>query len=225
MTKSNPLYRAAATAAAATGACLLALACPGVAAASGSGHAEGSGENTPLNLGSSTGTTHSSATGGASIVRTIVGLAIVIAVIWGLSWILRQVKSRREPGAPSAGLSSIAALPLSSGRSVHLVRAGNDYLLLGSAEHGVMPIHRYSEEEARAAGLLDVIDVQPRPRRALMRPPSGGSGGSGASGGSGGSGRGSGGSGADEDHDPMNVPSPGPGSTLLDRLRDLTVRK
>ncbi len=176
MTKSNPLYRAAAMAAAATGACLLALACPGVAAASGSGRAEGRGENTPLNLGSSAGSTHSSATGGASIVRTIVGLAIVIAVIWGLSWILRQVKARRDPSAPSTGLSSIAALTLSSGRSVHLVRAGSDYLLLGSAEHGVIPIHRYSEEEARDAGLLDVVEIQARPRKALMRPPSGGSG-------------------------------------------------
>ncbi len=208
MTKSNPLSRAAATAAAATGACLLALACPGVAAASASGTAEGRGEGTPLNLGSSAGSTHSSGSG-ASLVRTIVGLAIVIAVIWGLSWILKQVKARRDPSAPSTGLQSIAALQLSSGRSVHLVRAGNDYLLLGSAEHGVMPIHRYSEEEAREAGLLDVIDVQPRSRPALMRPPGGGSGPSGG----------------DPGHDPMNVPSPGPGSSVLDKLRELTVRR
>jgi flagellar protein FliO/FliZ len=247
MTKSNPLYRAAAPAAAATGACLLALACPGVAAASGSGTAEGRGEKTPLNLGSSAGSTHSSGSG-ASLVRTIVGLAIVIAVIWGLSWILRQVKSRRDPSAPSTGLASIAALQLSSGRAVHLVRAGSDYLLLGSAEHGVMPIHRYSEEEAREAGLLDVLDVQPRPRRALLRPPSAGSGssagllgpqrsggasgsgsagGAGVSGGAGGPGRSGRASGSESEpgHDPMSMPSPGPGSSLLDKLRELTVRR
>jgi len=213
MTKSNPLYRAAAKAAAATGACLLALACLGVAAASASGTAEGRGENTPLNLGSSAGSTTHASGSGASLVRTIVGLAIVIAVIWGLSWILRQVKTRKAGlDSPSTGLSSIAALPLSSGRAVHLVRAGSDYLLLGSAEHGVMPIHRYTEEEARAAGLLDVIDVQPRSRRALTRPPSAGS-------------EGAGGSGADPGHDPMSMPSPGPGSSLLDKLRELTVRR
>ncbi len=238
MTKSNPLYRAAASAvAAATGACLLvplcgvvALACPGVAAASGSGTTEGSGESTPLNLGSSAGSTHSSSSG-ASLVRTIVGLAIVIAVIWGLSWILKQAKSRRAgPDSPSTGLSSIAALPLSAGRTVHLVKAGNDYLLLGSAEHGVMPIHRYTEEEAREAGLLDVVDVQPRPRRALLRQPSGGSLGTGGAGsspralGPGGSG-GTSGSAPEPGHDPMSMPSPGPGSTLLDKLRELTVRR
>ena len=210
MTKPNPLYRAAATAAAATGACALALACAPAAAASGSGAAVGRGESTPLNLGSSASSTHSSGSG-ASIVRTIVGLAIVIAVIWGLSWILRQVKASRDPHAPSTGLASIAALTLSSGRSVHLVRAGSDYLLLGSAEHGVVPIHRYSEEEARDAGLLDVIDVArtgPKPRRALLRPPPP-----------------PGENGAGPGHDPMQMPSPGPGSTLLDRLRELTVRR
>src|SRR5262249_44929849 len=140
-----------------------------------------------------------------------------------LSWILRQVKSSRDPRAPSTGLTSIAALTLSSGRSVHLVRAGNDYLLLGSAEHGVMPIHRYSEQEARDAGLLDVVELgraAPR-KRALLRPPQGGSRGQLGAGGRGGAGSGD----ADADHDPMDMPNPGPGTSLLDRLRDLTVRR
>jgi hypothetical protein len=98
-------------------------------------------------------------------VRTIVGLAIVLAVIWGLAWILRQVKGRRDPRVAATGLTSVAALSLSSGRSVHLVKAGNDYLLLGSAEHGLMPIHRYTEQQALEAGLLSPEEpVQPRKR-------------------------------------------------------------
>ncbi len=114
---------------------------------------KGTGEQTPLNLGSPSTSSHTSS-GGASIVRTIVGLAIVLGVIWGLSWILRQVKARRDPRVAATGLTSVAALSLSSGRSVHLVRAGKDYLLLGSAEHGLMPIHRYTEQQALEAGLL-----------------------------------------------------------------------
>ena len=93
--------------------------------------------------------------------RTIVGLLIVIAVIWGLTWILKQVKSGRETRSAGSGLTSLATLALGSGRTLHLVRAGHDYLLVGSAEHGVAPIHRYTEEQARAAGLLDL----PEPRR------------------------------------------------------------
>jgi flagellar protein FliO/FliZ len=161
MTKFISLSRAAATAAAAFGACALACALQGAFASPASAFSPAlktGGENTPLNLSGAAGATHTtSSSGGASIVRTIVGLAIVIAVIWGLAWILRQVKAGREGrdvGEPSAGLASVAALTLGSGRSVHLVRAGSDYVLLGATEHGVAPIHRYSEEEARDAGLL-----------------------------------------------------------------------
>jgi flagellar protein FliO/FliZ len=163
MTTSIPLSRAAARASALLGACLLACvcACPAAAFTPATPKKPG-GENTPLNLTSTTGATHTtSSSGGASIVRTIVGLAIVIAVIWGLSWILRQVKAGREPRVSSSGLTTVAALTLGSGRSVHLVRAGNDYVLLGATEHGVAPIHRYTEEQAREAGLFDEDEPAP----------------------------------------------------------------
>jgi flagellar protein FliO/FliZ len=115
------------------------------------------GESTRLTLTSPSTPVHTSSSG-AGIVRTIVGLAIVLAVIWGLSWVLRQVKTGRETKAGGVGLSSVATLPLGTGRSLHLVRAGQDYLLLGSAEHGVVPIYRYTEAQAREAGLLNPDD-------------------------------------------------------------------
>ncbi|HUB73348.1 MAG TPA: flagellar biosynthetic protein FliO [Solirubrobacteraceae bacterium] len=188
MNNSRLLSRAVATAAATLGACLPAclsfrregarlgvlagaLACALDAAlaspaAAFSPTSKAGGENTPLNLGASGGSTHAAASssGGASIVRTIVGLAIVIAVIWGLAWILKQVKAGKDPHLSSEGLASVAALTLGSGRSVHLVRAGSDYVLLGSTEHGVAPIHRYSEEEAREVGLLAPAAPPKRPR-------------------------------------------------------------
>ncbi len=171
MTKLTLLSRAAATAAAGLLLCAPALALP--AAASAAPRRHGAGEETALNLGSSSASSspHVS-TGGASLVRTIVGLAIVIAVIWGLSWILRQVKAGRDPQVSAAGLSSVAALQLGSGRSVHLIKAGNEYVLLGSAEHGLVPIHRYSEAQARDAGLLAALEQEPEPRKrgALLAP-------------------------------------------------------
>ena len=168
MTKSIPLSRAVAPAAAVLGACLFAFACPAAAFTPATSAAKGSGENAALNLNPSSSIPHTSS-GGASLVRTIVGLAIVIAVIWGLTWILRQVKAVATPSAPEGGLASVAALTLGSGRSLHLVRAGSDYLLLGSAEHGLVPIHRYTEEQAREAGLLGSA-----PRRACARERDGG---------------------------------------------------
>jgi flagellar protein FliO/FliZ len=133
--------------------------------------AKSSAEHKSLNLGSTSSSPAASGTGGASLVRTIVGLAIVIAVVWGLSWVLRQVKSGREAKAAGLGLASLATLPLGSGRSLQLVRAGSDYVLLGVAEQGVIPIHRYSEQQARDAGLLQLSAGNPM---LADQPPAGG---------------------------------------------------
>jgi flagellar protein FliO/FliZ len=223
MTKLNPLSRAVATATVAAGACLLAGACPAALAAAHkpaaktATTAKSSFEEQSVNFGSGSPSAAHVGGSGGSIVRTIVGLAIVIAVIWGLSWILRQVKTGRDPHRSSTGLTSLAALTLSTGRSVHLVRAGRDYLLLGSAEQGVVPIHRYTEEQAREAGLADAIEAPSASRRGLLGPPAAGRPGAGSSGPATGA--------AGGPHDPMRMPSPGPGSSLVDRLRELTVRR
>jgi len=116
-------------------------------------HAAASAEQTPLHLSGSTPGTHVSGGGSSSIVRTIVGLFIVIVVIYGIAWILRQAKRGRSPRAHGKALSSVANLSLGSGRSVQLVRAGRELVLIGVGEHGVTPIRRYTEAEAIEAGL------------------------------------------------------------------------
>jgi flagellar protein FliO/FliZ len=123
--------------------------------------AAATGEKTPLNLKDSSGpNTHVG--GGGSIVRTIVGLAVVIGVIYGLYWILKQVKSSREEKATGQGLAALATLPLGAQRSLQLVRAGRELHLVGVSEHGVTPVRTYSEEEAEAAGLFDLAaDEEP----------------------------------------------------------------
>ena len=127
------------------------------------------GENTPLHLSGSTPGTHTVSSGGTSIVRTIVGLFIVIAVIYGLSWVLRQAKRGGKGRARGKGLTQVATLPLGSGRSVQLVRAGREFLLVGVAEHGVTQLRSYSEAEALALG-LDVIADEPPEADAEDRP-------------------------------------------------------
>lgn len=140
---------------------VLGLAAAPAAAFKTSRHSAG-GENTPLNLSGASSGSHAASSGGSSLTRTVVGLAIVIAVIWGLYWILRQVKAGRDPHVGSAGLANVAALQLGSGRSLHLVRAGSDYVLLAANEHGLAPIQRYTEEQARSAGLLAAPAPPPR---------------------------------------------------------------
>jgi flagellar protein FliO/FliZ len=114
------------------------------------------GESQPLGLSGSATTAH--AASGGSIARTIVGLAIVLAVIFGLRWVMKQYKSGREKKAAGTGLASMATLPLGQNRSLHVVRAGREILVVGSGEHGVTPVRSYSEEEARTLGLLELPD-------------------------------------------------------------------
>ncbi len=135
--------------------------------------AAATGEKTPLNLEEVPETkTPGAGSAGGSLVRTIVGLAIVIAVIYGLYWVLKQVKSSREEKASGQGLAALATLPLGANRSLQLVRAGRELVLIGVSEHGVTPVRTYSEDEAEAVGLLDLEDEEPGD--------AGGNGGSGA---------------------------------------------
>ena len=130
------------------------------------------GEDAPLDLQQAQETTSGS---GGGLTRTIVGLAIVIGVIFGLHWVLKQVKSSREDKVSGDGLSSLATLPLGPNRAVHVVRAGNEVLVLGATEHGIAQLRSYTDAEAMEAGLLadpsepDVIDAAPaRPVRRLL---------------------------------------------------------
>src|SRR4051812_29895807 len=129
------------------------LTAPPALAASGS-------ESTPLNLPPvDQGAAAASGGGGGGLVRTFVGLAIVLGVIYGLYWVLKQVKSSRETAASGQGLESVASIPLGTNRSLHLVRAGKELVLLGVADQAVVPIRAYREEEARALGLIGTADT------------------------------------------------------------------
>lgn len=147
MTLSRTLHGAAAAVA-----CAL-LTAPAALAQTTTTPAPG-GEDTPLNLEAPVKTVEHGA-GNGGIVRTIVGLAVVIGVIYGLHWILKQVKSGREERSTGGGLSPLSTLQLGPGRALHLVRSGSEIVLVGTAEHGVTPIRVYSEDEALALGLLD----------------------------------------------------------------------
>jgi flagellar protein FliO/FliZ len=110
-------------------------------------------ENKPIHLTSSNSATHvSSGSFSGSIVRTIVGLLIVIAVIYGLTWVIRQGKASKNAGSGD-GLERVASLPLGTNKSVALVRVGDELHLLGVAEHGVTGIRVFSEDEAYELGL------------------------------------------------------------------------
>jgi flagellar protein FliO/FliZ len=112
------------------------------------------GESTPLNLPAAGRQAAAPTSGGGGLVRTIVGLAVVIGVIYGLYWILKQVKASREEKSSGQGLQPLATLPLGNNRSLQLVRAGREIVLVGVAETGITPVRTYTEAEARQLGII-----------------------------------------------------------------------
>lgn len=123
--------------------------------------ATGTGEDTPLSLPADGGAKKISAdSGGGSLVRTFVGLAIVLAVIYGVAWVLKQVKRSKDERGQGTSLETTAVVALGPNRSLHLVRAGRELVLVGVAEHGVTPIRTYTEDEAIDLGLISEDDAE-----------------------------------------------------------------
>jgi flagellar protein FliO/FliZ len=89
--------------------------------------------------------------------------------------VLRQVKRSREATASGNGLATLATLPLGANRSLHLVRAGGEVVLVGTGEAGVTPIRTYKEAEARALGLIEPDAGVPAAPAAAVGSPSTGS--------------------------------------------------
>lgn len=122
------------------------------------------GEDTPISVPADDGGAAVSATSSGNVARTFVGLAIVLFVIYGLYWVLKQVKASREEATKGDGLATVASIGLGPNRALHLIRAGEDYILVGAGEHAITPIRTYTMSEAVLAGLVpdpavdDVID-------------------------------------------------------------------
>ncbi|HEY3612586.1 MAG TPA: flagellar biosynthetic protein FliO [Gaiellales bacterium] len=135
-------------------------------------------DDTPLSAkvtsgggGNAGGAIASGATGGAAV-HMLLGLGLVLALIYVLYRVLKRTAGKREPTIRGDDwMSIIASTPLAPSRSLHLVRVGEEIVLVGSAEHGVTPLRVYSADEARE------LRVEPREPLALAGAPAGADGG------------------------------------------------
>jgi flagellar protein FliO/FliZ len=102
----------------------------------------------------------SGATG--AIVRGVVGLFVVLAVVYGLYWLLRSA-ARSRSGGSDGRMEVVATTTLGANRSLHLVRAGGELIMIGVAEQAITPIRVYSQEEAERLELEARVAEQFRP--------------------------------------------------------------
>ena len=122
-------------------------------------------DETPLpssvtNGGSGGGIT--TASGGAiAIARMVVGLAIVLAVVYGVYWLLKKRYRGGTKGAVADGrLEIVATTALANNRAVHLLRAGDELFLVGSSEQSVTGLRAWGPEEAAR---LEAVLAMPPP--------------------------------------------------------------
>lgn len=75
--------------------------------------------------------------------QTLASLALVVALIFALSWLLRRAAGLRGPR--HAALQVRAALAVGQRERVLWVQAGNTHLLLGVSPGRVQTLHVFSE--------------------------------------------------------------------------------
>lgn len=98
------------------------------------------------------------ASSGSGIGRLVLGLAIVAGLVLGLRWLLKRANRSKSPQATGA-LQIVATTSLAQNRFVHLIRVGNELVLVGSAEQGITPLRVYEAAEART--LETSIGIEP----------------------------------------------------------------
>jgi flagellar protein FliO/FliZ len=96
-----------------------------------------------------TETTTAASDGGSGVGRLIFGLIVVVGLVLALRWFVKRANRDRTSPTATGSLEVVATTPLAQGRAVHLLRVGDELVLVGSAEQGVTPLRVYSSSEAR----------------------------------------------------------------------------
>lgn len=83
----------------------------------------------------------------AAIVKMLAALALVLAVLVGLYWLLRRFLPGQAPGASGGALRLIGRLPLGPKKGLALVEVAGRVLVLGLAEQSVNLIATIDDPE------------------------------------------------------------------------------
>ena len=134
-------------------------------------------DTTPLDpgvasAGTAKGQAPSAGSAGADVIRTIVGLAVVLGVIYGVYWLLKTYGKSKKQDAGDGRMEVVATTQLAPNRAMHLVKVGDELVLVGSGEQTITQLRVYDAEESRR--LTDVL-ISPPDLRPLDGEEGGGS--------------------------------------------------
>jgi flagellar protein FliO/FliZ len=110
---------------------------------------------------SGSGTPHVGLDVGGSLIRGLVGFAVVIGVILVIAKLLKSNQARKQGLGPmrrrgqGGGLVEVlSSTPLGPNRHLHLVRVGDEVILVGAGEGGITPLRTFDEDEAIELGAI-----------------------------------------------------------------------
>jgi len=95
----------------------------------------------------------SPASSSGAFARMIAGLAIVLAVIYAVYWLLKTYGKAKRGSSSDGRVALLGTTTLAPNRALHLVRVGEEVILVGSAEQSVTPIRVYDANALRRAGV------------------------------------------------------------------------
>jgi flagellar protein FliO/FliZ len=128
-------------------------------------------ESLPIPEGSATPTGLSGGSGG-TLLRLGLGLVVVMGLIALIWYVMKRVQRSRYPALEDRGPSLIdvvATTSLGPSRSLHLVRVGEEIVLVGATDHSVNVVARIGADDA--AALADVTPLSPGFGRSAAAPP------------------------------------------------------
>ncbi len=120
---------------------------------------------------STTASEPATASSSGAFVRMMAGLAIVLAVIYAVYWLLKTYGKAKRDSSADGRLTLLGTTTLAPNRALHLVRIGEEVILVGSAEQSVTAIRVYDANALRRAGVdVDGALADGGPSQAGVRP-------------------------------------------------------
>lgn len=109
--------------------------------------------------------------GGQDYLKVVVSLVFIVGLILACAWLIRRMSG--GVGLNQKHIQVVSVMPLGTREKLMIVRAANDYLLLGVTPTGIQSLHRFDEpidltDPAQASpfsdrlkGLLKGLDHDP----------------------------------------------------------------
>jgi flagellar protein FliO/FliZ len=99
---------------------------------------------------------------GAALVRMVLSLAVVIAIGVGVIWLLRRKGSPSWSRKGTGTLRVVESCSLSAGHAIHLVRIGDQFVLVGASPAGLAPLSDVMlDTDALLAGQAPPVEARP----------------------------------------------------------------